>query len=48
MDGLNHKVIYMESTLNLLIQIEGLEYVKQLCESGEIKTLETVTNYLVI
>jgi len=42
------KTIYLESTLNLLIHIEGMEYVKELCESGEIKKIEEVTNYLVI
>lgn len=42
------KVVYMESTLNLLIQVRGMGYTKDLCESGQIKTLEEVTNYLVV
>lgn len=42
------KLIYLESTLNLLIQIEGMEFVKELVESGELKKTEQQFNYLLI
>lgn len=42
------KIVFMESTLNLLIQLQGIEFTKNLIESGELKRLEEVTNYLVI
>lgn len=41
------RIIYLQSTLNLLIQHIGLENVKTLTESGEIKQTETLINYLV-
>lgn len=40
------KVIYLEKTLNLLIEKEGLEYTQNLVESGEIKRIEELTTYL--
>jgi len=42
------KIVFMESTLNLIIQLQGIEFTKNLIESGELKKIEEVTNYLVI
>lgn len=42
------KVIYLESTINLLIQKYGVEYVKELTEAGEVKQIENLVNYLSI
>jgi hypothetical protein len=40
------KVIYMEQTLNLLAQLNGIESVNELVKTGEIKKNETIT-YLI-
>lgn len=42
------KVVYTERTLNIMIELYGMDYVKGLTESGDIKQIEEVTNYLVI
>ena len=42
------KIIYMESTINLLVQLKGIDYTKELVESGTLKQTEKQLNYLVI
>lgn len=41
------KVIYMEQTLNLMAQINGVESVNELVKTGQIKQTKTI-NYLII
>lgn len=41
------KLIYMEQTLNMMAQINGVDMVNELVKTGQIKQTEMV-NYLVI
>lgn len=42
------KTIYLESTLNLLAQKDGIETVNNLVKTGEIKQTEEGIKYLLI
>lgn len=42
------KIIYLESTLNLIIETQGIETAKELIESGTLKQTDNLLNYLVI
>ena len=42
------KIIYTETTLNLLSQIEGIEEVNNLVQTGVIKETEDKIKYLVV
>jgi hypothetical protein len=44
-------IIYMENTLNYLVESKGIEFVQNLLKSGEVKTIirkEEKINYLII
>lgn len=44
-------IIYMEDTLNYLVESKGVEFVQNLLKSGEVKTIirkEKEINYLII
>lgn len=42
------KIIYLEATINLIIETEGMEVAKELIENGTLKQTDNLLNYLVI
>ena len=42
------KIIYLENTLNLLAQLNGIEEVNNLVKTGVVRELENGVKYLVV